>query len=297
MKKINVLGIFREKSHSPQRESDDEAILKKTALELAEISGINVNLMQPEEFLNGSIDVLPLMIFYMCEEVPCLAKLRTLGMETGCVLVNTVESVENTFRENMLNLLADKPFFPRSEMMSVTGSVSVDSSRGCWLKRGDFHAINKDDVVFAKGEHKFGQALSRFSARGITRVMVQEHIPGDIIKFYCIRDSRASRTFWFKWFYHREQDLKGFDFSEHLLMDSCLDAGDSMGLDIYGGDAIVTSDSRIFIIDVNAWPSFALFREEAAGFIAQLLETKLVEHPGIRFRLSEGHQTVLNLSA
>ncbi len=295
MKKTTVLGIFRERSHSPQRESDDEAILRQTAEELGSLSALDIHLMWPEEFLGSSLDVLPSLVFYMCEEVPCLDRLRTMGRETGCVLVNTVESVENTFRENMISVLGKQAFFPESRMISADDAVSRSFSRGCWLKRGDFHAITQEDVVFAKESEVTG-ALARFSQRGIKRVMVQEHVPGDIIKFYCIRDCNAAHTWWFKWFYHKDQDLKGYGFSGPLLMKNCLEAGDSMGLDIYGGDAIVTPEGNVFIIDVNAWPSFALFRKEAAGFIAQLLAAKLVDHAGIRFRPDAGQQTILNLS-
>ena len=42
----------------------------------------------------------------------------------------------------------------------------------------------------------------------------------------------------------------------------------ALGLDIYGGDAIVTATGGVVLLDVNAWPSFALFREEAAERIA-----------------------------
>ena len=42
----------------------------------------------------------------------------------------------------------------------------------------------------------------------------------------------------------------------------------ALGLDVYGGDAIVTRAGGIVLLDVNAWPSFALYREEAAERIA-----------------------------
>jgi D-alanine-D-alanine ligase-like ATP-grasp enzyme len=45
----------------------------------------------------------------------------------------------------------------------------------------------------------------------------------------------------------------------------------ALGLEVYGGDAIVTPAGEIFLIDINAWPSFALYREEASLQIARLL--------------------------
>jgi len=44
-----------------------------------------------------------------------------------------------------------------------------------------------------------------------------------------------------------------------------------MQLDIYGGDAIVTSDNQIYIIDLNDWPSFGKCQNEAAPAIADLI--------------------------
>ena len=49
----------------------------------------------------------------------------------------------------------------------------------------------------------------------------------------------------------------------------------ALELDVWGGDAIVTPDGEIFVIDLNAWPSFAFFREEAADHIAAHLAARL----------------------
>ncbi len=280
MKKISIFGIFRERSHSPRREFDDEAILRETAKRLDESPELEVHLFHPEEFLDRSFNDNPALIFFMCEEAPYLNKLSQISYDNGCVLVNTVESVENTFRKNMVTLLSDLPFFPRSTLIPTSRPISRGEHGECWLKRGDYHATCDEDVVFVDNDRDLVTGLSRFSARDIDTVLIQEHIPGDIIKFYCIRDCQTKHTWWFKWFYHKDQDLREFGFSESELMDNCIMAGDSMGLDIYGGDAIVTKDGDIFVIDINAWPSFALFRKEAAKFISQLLRTKLIEHLG-----------------
>ncbi len=296
MKKIPVFGIFREKSHSPRREYDDEAILRQTARFLSDSPEIDVELFLPEEFLHTNLDVLPALIFFMCEEAPYLERLRQMNLDHGCVLVNTVHAVENTFRDKMVEILSGQPFFPESKLHEISMPASLDDSRQCWLKRGDYHATCDDDVIFVEDKDSLPAAMAKFSARNIKKVLVQEHVPGDIIKFYCIRDSQAGHTWWFKWFYHKEQDLKEYAFSSTMLEDNCIMAGDLMGLDIYGGDAIVTAEGEIFVIDVNAWPSFALFRQEAAGFIAQLLKTKLVEHLGAASQLGTRLENTLSLS-
>jgi D-alanine-D-alanine ligase-like ATP-grasp enzyme len=48
-------------------------------------------------------------------------------------------------------------------------------------------------------------------------------------------------------------------------------AASALGLEVYGGDAIATATGDLVLLDVNAWPSFALFREEASAAIASYL--------------------------
>ncbi len=275
-----ILGIFREKSHSPMREYDDEAILKETAAALSERIGRQIPLLSPQEFLDAGLDFKPELIFYMCEEESCLKKLRDIRESMGCTLVNTVEAVENTFRARMLDILSHEEFFPSSKIISSGETVSQCPEGGVWLKRGDFHAIESEDVIFVDSPDKFNDALSRFAKRGIKDVVVQHHIEGDIIKFYSITNFQKGKEYWFKWFYHKEQDLKGYKFSETQLLHRCQKAGSLLGLEIFGGDAIVQPDGNIFVIDVNAWPSFALFRKEAARGISNLLGDKLDEMAG-----------------
>ena len=44
----------------------------------------------------------------------------------------------------------------------------------------------------------------------------------------------------------------------------------TIGVIVYGGDAIVRSDGSFVIIDFNDWPTFSPCREEAARKIATL---------------------------
>ena len=55
-------------------------------------------------------------------------------------------------------------------------------------------------------------------------------------------------------------------------------AAETLGLYIYGGDAIISPDGGIAIIDINDWPSFAPVREEASREIAKLVHRKAQLH-------------------
>lgn len=276
MTKKSVLGVFRERSHSPRREFDDEAILKETAKRLSERLGAEIPLLHPEEFLQTGLDIKPELIFFMCEEEACLEKLKLLNQSMGCLLVNSVQAVENTFRARMLEILSGQDFFPESKIVNVDGSVPDCAKDGVWLKRGDFHAIEDGDVVYARNGGDVGKKLKRFAKRGIGQVLIQEHIPGDIVKFYSVTDFSKDSLYWFKWFYHKDQDLHRYDFSDRELYAKCQLAGSLLGLEIFGGDAIVRPDGKVFVIDVNAWPSFALFRNKASEAISALIVEKMV---------------------
>ena len=65
---------------------------------------------------------------------------------------------------------------------------------------------------------------------------------------------------------------------ENKLLELADTSAKILGLYVYGGDAIISPDSEISIIDINDWPSFAPIREAASHHIAQLLYRKAKEH-------------------
>ncbi len=263
MKNTTAIGIFREQDHSPERESDDEAILTAVARELARRHGFDVRTIRPGEVRRWA--QIPDVIFYMCEETPVLSRLETL-QERGALLINSLEGVRATFREAMLTRLAGFPFFPETRL--VTAGDTLNGLRRVWVKRGDYHAIEKRDVQFAATPGDLRRVMADFQQRGIARVLVQQHVAGDLIKFYGVRTPADGTSRWFHWFYHQHQKLKGYAFDENRLQVLCEQAADRLALEIFGGDVIVTEQGGIFVIDVNAWPSFALFRQTAADHIA-----------------------------
>lgn len=263
MNKITCIGIFREQDHSPERESDDEAILAAVARDLSGRRDFDVRTIWPREVKR--LRQVPDAVFYMCEEKAVLSQLETL-QDRGALLINSLAGVRATFREAMLMRLADVPFFPRTRLVS-TGD-SLNGLHQVWVKRGDYHAIEKRDVQFAATADDLRQVIGDFARRGIARVLIQQHVPGDLIKFYGVRTPGNGSSRWFHRFYHRDQQLGGYAYDKSELQALCEQAADRLELEIFGGDAIVTARGRIFVIDVNAWPSFALFRKTAAHHIA-----------------------------
>src|SRR5438093_823453 len=76
---------------------------------------------------------------------------------------------------------------------------------------------------------------------------------------------------WFRWFYHKDQQLVGHPLDPRQLARLVRRAATALGLEVYGGDAIATATGELVLLDVNAWPSFALYRDEASAGIAAYL--------------------------
>lgn len=271
MVKFKCIGVLREKEHSPERVSDDAAILHAVADRLGQNAHIEVSVFTSNRI--QAIPVLPDLVFYMCEEDPAL-DLFFQWQERGVIFVNNVESVKNTFRQNMHELLSGFPCYPATVTVSTDQPCTAGFER-VWVKRGDYHAIQRDDVVYVDTPLNVDQILEKFRKRGIMSALVQEHIDGDLIKFYGVRDHLSNRTEWFHWFYHKNQELKNHPLDKQLLQKVCEQGAGRLGLEIFGGDVIVTENGRIWLIDVNAWPSFALFRDKASEVISDYIVSKL----------------------
>ena len=63
--------------------------------------------------------------------------------------------------------------------------------------------------------------------------------------------------------------------------EAALDAAAALGLEIFGGDAIIKADGEPMIIDLNAWPSYALYRDQRRGGDRRLPDRALPAAPAL----------------
>jgi hypothetical protein len=278
-------GIFREVEHSPGREADDAGILRATGRRLEENgSSFSVAYCAPDT-LPADASVLPALAFSMCEGLPALARLTEWESRGVCV-VNSARSVANTHRERTIPLLENRSIpMPESRLLDCGHPLPRDEGAGrlfsaCWIKQATEHKTREGDVVFATDPASVRAALERLRSGGLPRAVVQRHVDGDLVKFYGVCAAPADGgqkpgASWFRWFYPREHPPAGHPFDAGALEDIALRSAQALELDVWGGDAIVTPAGEIFVIDVNAWPSFALFRDEAADHIAAHLAARL----------------------
>ncbi|MDB5694277.1 MAG: uncharacterized protein JWO81_3340 [Alphaproteobacteria bacterium] len=260
-------GIYREPSHSPGRIDDDAGIMDAVAAALADHDLVATLL--PPEAADAAFAAPAAGIFAMCEREAILARLDD-AVGSGIPVVNAPEAVRNTYRRRTVERfrLGGVPS-PASRIVPAAAPGPAPASQ-VWVKRPDFHATQAADVVFAGSDDEWRAALAGFVDRGIHEVVVQAHVPGDLVKFYGVVGSE-NQPRWFHWFYHRDQELAGHAFSLDALRNAAFRAAGALGVEIFGGDAIVGPDGRPLVIDLNAWPSFALCRTEAAAAIARHL--------------------------
>jgi hypothetical protein len=263
-------GIFREQTHSPGRETDDAEILRLTAKHL-EAAGFQVDLKTAEE-VGPLTEARPRCVFLMCEDARVLRQLEAWQAD-GTREVNDPVAVLNTYRDRMIAQFADAnvPFI-ESRIVSTAGTRS-SGHLPVWVKRADVHNTQDGDVVFATTVDAVESALGGLAERGIARAVLQPHIDGDLIKFYGIGPAGGpdGEPPWFRWFYHKGQHVAGHPFDPRRLARRVRRAAGALGLEVYGGDVIVTGNGDLVLLDLNAWPSFALYRDEAAVAIADYL--------------------------
>jgi hypothetical protein len=276
-------GLFRERAHSPGRESDDAEILRLTG-KMLEARGFEVSVKSPEDILDSG-DPPPPAIFVMCEQVPILRWLQAREAD-GARVVNAPLAILNTHRERTLARWgAARVAFPPSRVVSTRQPALLDldlraGARPVWVKRADVHYTEVGDVTQASTAEAVETALAGLARRGIARAVIQAHIDGDLLKFYGI--GRVARpggagspsAFWFRHFHPREHEVQGYPFDRRALATLTRQAAAALGLEVFGGDAIVTPRGQVVLIDLNAWPSFAPFRDEAATEIAAYLEDR-----------------------
>lgn len=277
---MTIAGIQRYSLFSPNHVGNDAAVFSAVAQYLTE-HGHRVTMYTEQEFLTDSLKG-ESYVFTMMRSKAAVRKLQQLQSE-GLVAVNSGAAIENCTRERMTNLLLENGVAHPDSLICDTGGQLpcgwVKSTfEPCWVKRADFHAIHREDVTYVRTGEELRGVMAEYALRGIERVVINEHLKGDLIKFYGVAGSD-----FFYWFYpeegtHSKFGLEaingapdGIPFSMDALRRLCDEAARVLGVQVYGGDCIVSPDSSIRIIDFNDWPSFAPCRKEASKAIGEMI--------------------------
>ena len=264
-----LLGLYREKQYSPGRhQSNDALLLDQIAHRLRERE-FAVDLMTLEE-ANGSRSRAAL-VFSMCQGRAALEDLTRWERE-GIRIMNSPRAALNTHRDRLPALMIDARLpFPQTNLVNTEQPPDLhglDLDEGIWLKRGDVHASVTADVQWIDSRERLETGLADFSGRGIKLAALQSHRAGDEIKFYGVGGGA-----FFHWFYSR--NARKYSFDSARLQELGNQAAAAAGLDVFGGDVIVSPTGELTLIDLNDWPSFAPCRERAAYAIADFITKRV----------------------
>jgi hypothetical protein len=270
---VQFLGIYREKRFSPGAHAAGDAEILELTQAALERAGYQTTLIAPE--------TLPTMppsapvVFSMCQSFEALAVLQ-IWEQQGVLVLNTPAAVRACYRLALVTALSQTTLpFPRSMIISLDETAPPEtrcpalpeSTAGWWVKRGDVHAMQSDDVLFIRRATDLPAQLARLRQRGIGHAIVQEHIVAQEWKFYAVRDHGVLHAF-----APHEAHCPPIDYAR--LNTLARQASEVLGLDIYGGDCLMTSDGTLYLIDINDWPSFRGCRPVAASHIAQHILTQ-----------------------
>lgn len=151
---------------------------------------------------------------------------------------------------------------------------------GYWVKRADAAAQSKEDVCFCHDWAEVEKIKSTFMQRGITDIVTQAHVKGDVVKFYGVEG-----TNFFRYYYsgddtetkfgdeERNGKPQYYPFSSSDLQADAEKLACLLQTPIYGGDAIIHEDGSYVIIDFNDFPSFSKCRKEAAKAIFERMKS------------------------
>ncbi len=270
-----LVALYRSPTYSPaQHRSNDTAILDETIAGLQH-RGWNVTRTGEGDVVAGRLPAAELYV-NMCQGPAASERLLNL-VPREALAVNPPESVLNCHRHRLVARMeaAGLPF-PRTLIVPTADPQALiplvhqlnGDGRPVWVKRGDVHAETSADVVATK-EAGVTDAIAAFARRGVSRVALQAHIAGPILKFYAVADGR-----FFSWYPADGPRDRHVEIDEDRLRELVFAAARAVGLEVFGGDVAFPKPDAPVLIDLNDWPSFAPVRVAAAAAIAAYIDEK-----------------------
>lgn len=262
--------------------NSDAEIFAAVAEELG-MMGHEVDTIAEWEMMH--IDYMPYeRVFTMARDVAGLVLLeKDADVETQRKFINSINGIltctnKASMANHMLEAGIPQPEFLVGERRSIlffSTESKDDIATPLWLKNCDGSAVTAEDTVFCPTPTDVDRALRKMEERGVHIWMAQEHLAGDLIKFYSVEG-----TDFFHWEYasHVHSKFgqeavngkeKGYPFDAKRIKLYSDMMAKRLNVPIYGGDAVIDENGEFYFIDFNDFPSFSICRKEAAKAIAQ----------------------------
>jgi hypothetical protein len=262
---MRALGIYRESEFSPGKVEADAAILDAVLAALRD-AGVETEAMSARQFVAGEPRPVE-VVLAMCQGERALARLAAIERQ-GALAINSALAIRNCYRDLLYAglLHAGVPAPPgalvrtdgRPPDLIPLGMVDLDAP--LYVKRGDLHALASDDVQRVESRSALRAALAGFARRGISLAFVQQAVEGSVVKFYGVSGG--------EYFAALPESGELSERASLALAKSAATGAAALGLEAWGGDAIIDGDNMM-IIDFNDWPSFSRVREVAARSISR----------------------------
>ncbi len=252
-----AIGIYREIKLAGKPGSDQK-ILDLVAEEIRKNS-FEVETVFPDQFDSGiNVD----LIFTMARG----EDINNILMKKDVLVLNSPQSIRFSFNrkgtyKKMIEMGANIPETSFYKINDLNFSVIN--------KKSILKPANRHEFWFVvENEENFNKGMEEYKKEGIEEIVVQDFIEGDHVKYYVIDNEVILPT--------------GIEnnFSEKIIKDiknQAILTGKATGLNIFGGDFIVTQDTA-YCVDANDWPSFGSIegttQEESAIKIANFIIKK-----------------------
>ena len=268
-----LTGIYRSRTFSPnQHGKNDQLILEATARVLMRL-GCTVRFMDEDDV--GVSAITTDTVFSMCQGALANDHLaRTLTPSR--LVINDPRAVKRCYRQNLYRRpLEGGEMLPQTTLVHTSDASDLTllwgNAEAMWVKRGDVHSTQDGDVVKVHSPGRLKEVLDDFRRRNIHTAAGQRHVTGTVVKFYGVVGSTFFR-------FYAEHDHKEAPMAFHHARPQVEALVRRMGLEVYGGDAVISPDGQVSVIDVNDWPSFAYFRDEAAEAIGRRVFSLALSH-------------------
>ena len=276
---MKVLGISRSTRFSPNSVGRDEAIFMAVASRL-ERRGCDVSIISEDLFVAVELEEFD-GVFSMARGKDVLSSLAQAEVQDNLFVLNSARALAENTRAVITEKFAEagipQPLSVVCPTADYTDSQQPPLPFPLWLKRGDACAQTAADVQYVGNSEEWGKALAHFKETGADSFVAVEHLDGDLVKFYGVEGTaffhviRANTEGAFSKFGLEQHNsaCRNIPFDEDVLKQLADQASRASGFTVYGGDAIISREGSIRIIDFNDWPSFSACRKDAAKAIAQ----------------------------
>lgn len=267
-----IAAILRSPAYSPNHIANDAAILNAVVGALRR-RGRKVCVYTERELQQGAVT--EPVIISMCREQASLALLREMEY-AGKLVINSAYGIDNCRRELLgKRLLAAGINYPDNIVsptdLNIIPELKERGFERAWVKRADSHAQHKEDITPVFSPEEAQEILHEYFMRGIRSAIVEAHIDGILIKFYGVLSASP-----FFHCFHRLSPGVDLNFNSEELLSLCSLAAETLGLEVFGGDAVYDPKNKnIVIININDWPSFAPCRPEAVKAITGLIQSRI----------------------